>query len=178
MRSGLTFHRRCGMSVQVINVQLSQANVGEVGAFYINVGLNFDEIRALEGKPSLVKPKVYECQFQRRLERLVPGVPERWEVTRSSDADALALTLHVAFEHLLLCLDQIDSIHSFLARAWLKGGADFAFLAQCHYVQGNRQEAVAALQQLDDTFRTRPRWNLEDWLDRLGLRALESDLHM
>jgi hypothetical protein len=175
-KAGFSFHRHLGKAVQVLNVQLSDSNLGEHGRFYINVGLNFDRVCLLEGKPINLKPKEYECQFRRRLEHLIPNIPARWEFTTEAESHLLLQPLRSACEHLLVLLNQIDSIEHFLALSWLQSGSDLGLRAQLHYILGDQQAALQALQQERAFFRTRPTWKLDYWLERRGLTTLRTRL--
>lgn len=174
--AGFSFHRRRDTVVQVINVQLSSANVGQRGAFYLNVGLNFDPICALEGRPIVAKPKAHECQFQRRLEQLVPGAPARWEFEGADAGLALAAPLRAACEGLLDGLNRAFSMEQLLGLGWLGGGSERGLLAQIHYLLGQREQAVAALRELRAFFQDRPMWSLQRELERRGLTPLLPEL--
>lgn len=171
-KTAFSFHRRLGDVVQVVNVQLSGSNSGEQGSFYINVGLSFDRVCLLEGKPVNLKPKEFECQFQRRLEELLPSLPDRWEFSTEAESHLLAKPLHSACEQLLRALNQIDSIEHFLELNWLQYGSDLGLRAQMHFILGDQQAAIQAMQQEQDFFRDRPNWKLDYWLNQRGLAVL------
>jgi uncharacterized protein DUF4304 len=175
-KAGFSFHRHLGEVVQVLNVQLSDSNLGERGRFYINVGLNFDRVCLLEGKPINSKPKEYECQLRRRLEQLIHNIHARWEFESEAQSDLLAEPLHSACEQLLVLLNQIDSIEHFLPLNWLQSGSDLGLRAQLHYILGDQAAAIQALQQEQAFFRTRPTWKLDYWLEQRGLSALRARL--
>src|SRR3954451_6321120 len=101
-KTRLRFQRVMGGIVQVIDFQLSQANFADTGEFFVNVALGIDELWELEGRPRPDRPKPYECQVRKRLEELVPGAPARWDVSASTDLDALAGRLSGSISSLLL----------------------------------------------------------------------------
>ena len=176
-KAGFSFHRHLGEVMQVLNIQLSDSNVGESGRFYVNVGLNFDRVCLLERKPINPKPKEYECQFRRRLEQLISDIPARWEFESQAESQTLAASLRSACEQLLVSLNQIDSIEHFLLLNWLQSGSDLGLRAQFHYILGDQEAAIQALQQEHGFFRTRPTWKLDYWLERRGLTALRARLN-
>jgi hypothetical protein len=175
-KAGFSFHRHLGEVTQVLNFQLSDSNVGECGRFYLNVGLNFDRVCVLEGKSINPKPKEYECHFRRRLEHLISDIPAQWEFTSEVESQLLVTPLRSACEELLIILNQIDSIEHFLPLNWLQKGSDLGLSAQLHYILGDQQAAIQALQQERNFFRSRPTWKLDYWLERRGLTALRARL--
>ena len=74
---------------QVIEFQLSQANFADTGRFYVNVGLGFDRLWELEGRPRPPRPKAHECQVSNGLEEVWREAPAHWDVLASTDLDAL-----------------------------------------------------------------------------------------
>ena len=69
----LCFQRPTDEVLQVIDFQLSQANIADTGEFFVNVALGIDRLWELEGGPRPDRPKVHECQVRKRLEEVVPG---------------------------------------------------------------------------------------------------------
>src|SRR5215467_1430359 len=85
-RSGRTFHRAEGEDWQVVNLQASQSNVGEIGRFTINLGVYLPRISVLAGKPVPGKPKEYECTHRERIGRcMAGGLDQWWEINASTD---------------------------------------------------------------------------------------------
>src|SRR4051794_38458515 len=69
-RSGMSYHRRRGDAVQVVNVQVSHGSTALEKSFCINVGLAFDACCRLAGVPILERPKEYECDERGTRDRL------------------------------------------------------------------------------------------------------------
>ncbi|MGG6460919.1 MAG: DUF4304 domain-containing protein [Candidatus Eiseniibacteriota bacterium] len=141
----LNFFRRKGTVIQVINVQLSPWNRGLEAYFYINIALEFDELRTHEGKPIIEMPKEYQCDFRRRIEHLVPETSFAWEVTPEVDADSVALKLHQSITVVLDFLNQIDSLSTFLniatSEKWFALPGEYDFLARLYDALGDTEEA-------------------------------------
>jgi hypothetical protein len=77
-KTGQSFHRRRGETVQVVNIQVSHGSSWAEKQFYVNVGIAFDAICVLAEVPILEKPKEYECDgrgTRDRLESLLSDVP-------------------------------------------------------------------------------------------------------
>jgi hypothetical protein len=74
----------------VINIQLSQTNVGPTGSFAINLGVYWREVQRLLGQEAKAfPPKEYECTMKQRLGVLVTGLDHWWDVDQSTDLDLL-----------------------------------------------------------------------------------------
>ena len=154
-KAGLNFYRRRGEVVHVVNFQLSHGNFADEGRFYVNVGVSFDPLWGLAGKPAPDRPKEYQCQFRRRLENLVDGTAEAYEVSATTDLEGLAGEIGGHFQRLVSELDRIDSLRSFLAHRWLKQGNHRVLAARLHYVLGELDAAEAELQRAVEFFADR-----------------------
>ncbi|GEM_PF-1997804 len=170
-KTAFNFHRRQGEVMQVVNFQLSAANLGETGCFYINVGLNFDPICALEGRAVEPQPKEYACHFRARLEKLLPEAPPAWHFSSEADRLRLADPLQAVTAALLQRLDGLDSAAAFQKSAWFQQ-AGYGLKAQVLYLAGDGAAAAAVLREERDFFQSRPNWNLEERLKQRGLTAL------
>lgn len=62
-KSQLTFARRRGTTSHLVQIQLSSWNSGSRGAFYINLGVMFDEMRFYYGRNAPAIPKYDDCDF-------------------------------------------------------------------------------------------------------------------
>jgi len=169
-RGGLNFHRRRGETVQVVNVQLSQGNVGSEGRFYVNVGIAFDALRTLEQRPIEERPTEPECHFRSRLERLVPGAPAHWTVSGQTDLEALAAELQRRFVPVVEDLDRIDSPAAFLAHPWNAG--DSGLRARLQYVSGDHAGALESLRQTAERFQDRHGMTVAELIRRFGMAEL------
>ena len=174
-KSVLDYHRKQGEVIQTIQFQLSASNFYDRGYFNVNVGLCFDPVSRLENKPVVDMPKEFQCHYRRRLNELIRGVPDRWDVSDEVDDAEVAAALQSAVTRLLELLAGIDSVKGFLALGWLKEGADLGLRAQMYYLQG---DTAAALRDLRAPFfRSRPNWDLDSWLEQRGLSALKAAIH-
>jgi hypothetical protein len=140
-KSAFSFHRHCGSAVHVVNVQLSHGNFADQGAFYVNVGLSFDELRVLEKKPISEKPRECECDLRQRLEHLMSDAPFIWDVDSQTEVSDIASRLGDYFTKVVALLDPIDSVSAFLGQQWEGTGTHYGLLARMHYVLGDMNGA-------------------------------------
>jgi len=144
-KSNFDFHRRQGSVVQVVNFQRSEHTSTGEGAFFVNIGIAFDELWRLQGldlngsmRRYLEKPLEHECHFRSRLESLIADCP-RWWVVSDGDVsfyreksqtkgqevitapDDIALAAHLltdCMNRLIAELDGIDGPKTYLAHRW------------------------------------------------------------
>ncbi|MHC5537140.1 DUF4304 domain-containing protein [Singulisphaera rosea] len=171
-KTGLRFQRAMGGIVQVIDFQLSQSNFADTGRFYVNVALGFDLLWGLEAKPRPVRPKPHECQVSKRMEELVAGTPDRWDVSASTEIDKLAERLSVSISTLLIDLNGITSIGSLLGKGWQEIGADLITRSRLHYVTGDYEAALADLRRASEFFSDRRGMSLRELIRRNGMSEL------
>jgi hypothetical protein len=171
-KSGLRFDRHLGQVVQVIEFQLSQANFADTGRFYVNVGLGFDGLWNLEGRSRPPRPKAHECQVSKRLEEVRPEAPAHWDVSASTDLDALSGDLSGSVSGLLGELDGITSIGAMLEAGWLRIGADLITRAKLRYVGGDHKAALSDLRSASEFFSDRRGMSLGELIGRSGLTGL------
>ena len=174
LKSAFNFHRRCGSVVHVVNVQLSHGNFADQGAFYVNVGLNFDELRILDKKPISEKPKECECDLRRRLEYLAPNAPSIWKVDSQTEVSDFASKLGDHFTKLVALLDPIDSVSAFLEQQWAGTGNHYGLLARMHYVLGDMDEARRLVHKEAAFFSDRPGVSVQNLISRYGMVSLET----
>lgn len=87
-KSGRTFHRSADGGVEVLDVQASQSNVGDVGRFTLNIGVYFRGVDELLGDAPLERPKVYQCHVRERIGALMGRGDHWWRLdTATSPAD-------------------------------------------------------------------------------------------
>ncbi len=99
-KSGRTFHRPAGPAVEVVNVQASQFNLGDVGKFTLNLGLYFRGIDDLLGDPPLEHPKEYECQLRARIGALMGSGDHWWTLGATTSPSDVAPAVEQAYrEH-------------------------------------------------------------------------------
>jgi len=154
-KNALSFTRRRGAVAHYFNVQSSQWNQGAAGQFYLNAGVMFDEICALQGRPPPVLPKYDDCHFMVRLERLNPGLPQFFQVDAGTDLAALAAQLGASVERTYVQpLEAVASLRDFGATGWV-GAIPWGFPALYSYLTGDVREARRLVQQEADTFADR-----------------------
>jgi hypothetical protein len=179
-KSAMSYHRRRGDAVQVVNVQVSQGSSALEKLSYINVGLAFDSLCRLAGVPILEQPKEYECDergTRDRLEALVPDCPDRWVVGAGDDVGTMARLLRAPIERLSAELDRIDGLDAYRRHPWFERFRPTASNARILYLLGDRDGAWREVQDLATLFADRPnahgpRW----WVGRLRLTGLEARL--
>jgi hypothetical protein len=173
---GFNFYRRRGDLIQVVNIQLSQYNYLDVGGFFVNIGIAFDQLRELEGRSIEPNPREYSCHFRRRIRDFCPNAPDMWGIDANINLLHLNDTLTVGFQRVLSELDPIASIPSFLSRNLLRGGSEYGILARLQYVSGNMDEAWQALQTEAACFVDRRGMSLQNLVDRYHLEQLRGRL--
>jgi hypothetical protein len=171
-KAGLRFHRVAGQAVLVIEFQLSQANFADTGRFYVNIGIGIDALWELEGRPRPARPKAHDCQVCKRMEEVAPGAPSRWDVSASTDLDALAGRLSASISSLLAELEGITSIEALLDKGWLEIGADLITRSRLHYVSGNHEAALADLREAAGFFADRRGMSLGELIRRNRMTEL------
>jgi hypothetical protein len=154
-KNAFSFGRRRGSVGHYFDVQLSQWNRGSEGGFYLNAGVMFDDICALQGGEPPAIPKYPDCQFMVRLERLNPGLPGLFKVDEETDLNALAAQISEAVERTFVVpLNEVSSAHAFEATGWLSA-TPWSFPAVYRYVTGNLAEARRLVQLEADAFADR-----------------------
>ena len=177
-KASLSYHRRRGTCVQVVNVQRSQGSSAAEKRFYINVGLAFDELCQLTNRAVLEKPKAHECDdrgTRDRLGGLLPDVDEHWEIGANTDPGPMAARLGHAMTALVAELDRIDGPAAYRSHRWFDRFRPKAENAQVFYILGDRDAARQEVERLAALFADRRNasgaaW----WIEQLGLRGLAS----
>ncbi|QSQ22340.1 DUF4304 domain-containing protein [Pyxidicoccus parkwayensis] len=141
-KKDLTWRRRHGETVQVLNVQRSHGNIASEARCYVNVAISFDALYQLEDEPIPEAPKEYQCHFRERMEHLVPGAPPSWELNARTDAAALAARLSADLARAVAFLDAVDGPAKLLQRLALDRGAELFLRAQLRYVTGDSDGAL------------------------------------
>lgn len=98
--------------------------------------------------------------------------PARWEVSAITDLEAAAARLSGAIPLLLVDLNGITSIETFLSRAWLKIGADLITRAKLHHLSGDREAALVDLRRASEYFSDRRGMSLDELIARTGMIGL------
>jgi hypothetical protein len=173
-KSALNFHRRVASVIQVINFQLSQGNFADQGRFYVNVGLAFDALWLLEGRPIPDRPREVKCHFRRRIEQLVPGVPSAVDVTSKTDIVAASQGLRSNFDRLLTLLDPIQSPEAMLETGWLKIGSEIELRACLNYVLGRYPDAMRDLKEAAEFFSDRQGMSVDALIKQYKLKKLKT----
>ena len=119
-KSAFSFTRRRGTAAQVLNFQFSSFGTRDDTAFYINVGLNFDEVCTASGEAPVERLQEYRCQVRARAESCLCHLPDKWPVRSGQDPDELSSRLAPAIIELVAGLDGITSLQEFLAHPWAR----------------------------------------------------------
>ncbi|NMO15678.1 DUF4304 domain-containing protein [Pyxidicoccus fallax] len=142
-KKDLTWRRRHGETLQVLNVQRSHGNTASEARCYVNVALSFDALYRLEDRPIPEAPKEHECHFRERMEHLVPGAPSEWDVDMDTDEAVLTARLSEALGRAAAFLDAVDGPAKLLHQHALDYGAQLFLRAQLRYVMGDLDGALA-----------------------------------
>lgn len=119
-KTQLSFARRCGATAHVIQVQPSSWNQGSNGAFYVNIGIMFDDVRRHFGLAVPELPKYDDCTFRVRLEQLFPEAPVQWVVTETTPVPEMAAQMvRCVLEGFVQPLQGIDNLEDFEKTGWL-----------------------------------------------------------
>lgn len=117
--------------------------------------MNFDEVQKQECKPIDETPHPYGCKFTQRLEHMIPDTPYNWVVNSNIDNNPMVNRLSQRISEILILLDQIDSLSSFLEinaeKHWIALPGGFDDLARLYEAVGNL-EAAKENQQLFNEF--------------------------
>lgn len=134
-KSGLTFTRRRGLTVQTIKFELSSWNRGPYGDFNVIVGVWFDEMNT-PGEP----PSPYP-QFHGLLDQLVPDVPRSLPVDADTPIPEASERLTAWVMHgVVEPLNRVNALIDFESTGWVKV-QPWAFPALFAYHVGRDEEA-------------------------------------
>ena len=161
-KSALTFHRRHGATIQVVNFQLSQSNVGAVGHFYVNVGVDLDVLGAAVKE----RPAAWECNLNSRLRDWLSEAPSQFDVSPDMDREAMSQRLRQLLTALLKHLESVHGPSELLA---IGVTMDNLLRARLHYALGND---AAALAELRDLVAYRPTLDVDRLVRQLGFTRL------
>lgn len=151
----LSFSRRRGRSAHFIQVQLSSWNQGAEGAFYVNVGVMFDEIREHCDQPVPAIPAYDDCSFMVRLEKLVAEAPTQWNVNAQTDVSAVGAQLaRCVLQEAVTLLNGVTDLATFKALGWQRA-VSWGFPAYSCYLLGDLDKARALVQAQADYFHDR-----------------------
>jgi hypothetical protein len=179
-KTGMNYHRRHGDTVQVVNIQVSQGSTWSEKQFYVNGGIAFDALCGLVGVPVLERPKEYQCDergTRDRLELLVPGSPDSWDVRLEGDIEMTVVSLRGFIDGLVAELDRIDGLSAYRSHPWFDRFRPKSENAQILYLLGDREGARREVQGLATLFADRRNAASEGWwIERLHLSGLESRL--
>lgn len=176
-KDGANFHRRNGETVQVVNFQSSTDSNSNRKRFYINVGIAFDAICALIGRPVLERPKEYECDergTRNRIRHFITEAPDDWALEVGGDCGKLAADVANVIAMLLPELTKICDPKSYATHPWFGRVPFKQENAQVLYLVGDLDGAWSQVVGLAEIFKGRA--NAEWWVDRLGLQNLKPRL--
>jgi hypothetical protein len=179
-KTGMNYHRRLGETVQVVNVQVSHGSDWSRKTFYVNVGIAFDAFYGLLGRPVAERPKEYECDrwgVRYRLEELVSGAPDQWDVRHDADTGPTVESLRGIMDRLVAELDRIDGLAAYRSHPWFDRDPASEVIARILYLSGDHDGAWREVQDLAASlvgheYGERPDW----WIEHLGLSAQKSRL--
>lgn len=154
-KDGLRFQRNLNDVCQIISVQLSHGNSAHMGSFFINVGLGFDTLWAVEPSGIPERPKVYECHSYKRIEQVILDTPASWEVSSFTDLDVLSEELADRMMLLVSELDRMSSIEAVLQGNWLQVGSERILKGRLFRAKGDFQSAISELRAAADFFADR-----------------------
>ena len=178
-KSGTTFHRRHGETVQVVNFQGSGGSTANEKTFYVNVGLAFDAICELVGLPILERVKEHECDergTRDRLESLVENAPADWVLQENADHHELVEQLTACIFALESELNCIEGLATYRMHPWFERFRPTQLNAQILYLLGELGEARREVEALCALFADRPKAvGPEWWIDHLRLAKLKLD---
>ncbi|MBB3210589.1 hypothetical protein FHS27_006437 [Rhodopirellula rubra] len=158
-KKSVTYRRRNGTVVQVVNLQSSSDSTAFEKLFYINVGLAFDEICALTGLEIKDDAHDYDCDqrgFRCRLENLDDDAPHRWCVSAEEDY-SVDDELAIAVQKLAANLAVIDSLEAFSHHHWFDTSSPTNIHAQTHYLLGKPDESWNTILKICSRFPDRPK---------------------
>ncbi|MDH5824970.1 DUF4304 domain-containing protein [Luteimonas sp. RD2P54] len=153
-KTAFTFVRRRGRTGQLIQIQLSSWNRGSEGAFFVNVGLMFDQMWRGGSDPPRY-PRYDDCHFMVRLERIAPNAPSEWSVDATTfipEASA-KLVAHLR-EPVLSRMALVCSVEDFEQTGWI-GAIPWGFPALFAYALGRDDEAASLVQAQAAYFKDR-----------------------
>jgi hypothetical protein len=169
----LTWRRRHGETLQVVNVQRSHGNTASEASCYVNVAIAFDALYRLEKQPVPDAPREHECHFRERMEHLVAGAPSSWRVDASTDEAKLTERLAADLARAAAFLHAVDGPAKLLRHQALDHGAELFLRAQLRYVTGDLDGALADVRRGVQFFADRG-LTLERQLRELHLTPLAS----
>lgn len=175
-KSGTSYHRRHGRTVQAVNIQSSHGSTEMEKVFYVNTGIAFDEVCALAGVPVLDRPKESECDdrgTRDRLEAMISGAPASWELRAGMETRETIAALRQCMEQLVIEMDKLDGLSAYRAHRWFDRVRPAQVNAQVLYLLGDHDGARREVLDLAQLFADRRNANrAEWWIDRLRLTRL------
>jgi hypothetical protein len=169
-KSALTFRRTRGETTQFVSLQLSHGNFGNDGGFYVNIGIAFNAITALEGTKTVAALVGGDrVHFFKRLEQLEASAPETWKVTAATNTVAAGEQLCALTAPILMKLESITTPASMLAAFPLDASV---LRAQLHFLNGDRHSALEDVRTVAEMFVDRRGMSVSEILARHGMNAL------
>jgi hypothetical protein len=164
---GCEAQRRHGSTLQRIYLQADRHNHEDFGAFFVNVAITFDDLRALDRGEAV--PGILD--WSARLQRLVPDVPSGWELRKSTNRGEVAAQLGAALEGTLKLLDSMRSAQDAVANLPELEGFELILRARLKYVSRDFDGALADLVALHRRFPDRV--DIRDIVTRENMSELE-----
>jgi uncharacterized protein DUF4304 len=195
-----SFYRRNGTTYQVVEIQRSmESSFAGPKMFYVNIGIAFDDLRILYGKPAIFQPTIAECDFHGRLSDLVPGSPIVWAIKGSGILDNFLSKVYTSslpqppfdvqdelsagqrlardIRQVLDQLDKIHSSHSFMQSLWNNAPGTDVLGIILRYVDGDLDGSWQELQRVSKKFADREGMSIPNLIDRLRLVDLKDRMN-
>ena len=96
-RKALTFRRTRGELVDVVNVQLSQRDLGASGEVVLNLGIYLPRVAQLLGLPVLESPLEFQCTLRHRLGPASAEPDPWWKVSAETACELLGEELAAVY---------------------------------------------------------------------------------
>jgi hypothetical protein len=144
-KTRLNFERTLGATTQLIGFQLSKANLGARGGFFVNFGIVLDSLPLARVNASVAGKPVHVAY---RGEELAEGALSYCEIDEKSDPIAVGAQLVAALEPALQRLERIDSGAALLRELGLDRGFERELRARIEYALGDYDAALQDLRLL------------------------------
>jgi hypothetical protein len=168
-----TFTRRRGSATQIVEIKASRGNGPSERTYYIEVGFDLDETRALRADTTgNVVVGGQAVAFPYETSRLDPPLRREWRVDAGFDRQAISTEIDRGLRALVAALDPLEGPRHVLERLDLERGFDKIARAQLRYVLGDRAGARRDVEAVCAEFADRQGMRLEQVLKRAGLRDL------
>ncbi|MGW0174211.1 DUF4304 domain-containing protein [Rhodococcus sp. NPDC003322] len=154
-KRALVFTRVRDGLTDVVTLQRSSGNSGGHVRFYVNCGVYSTEFAAAIGDTVTERPREVDCQFRCRLDSLVPGAPQWYEIDDAAAAEPIGTALAAALETAASALAAVSTSDEVADRI-SRGVATEAF--RYRVATGNWESAREIYRSIRAEFGTEDRW--------------------